>query len=478
MVYKVYGSIDGPIVMIGYGSIGRGLLPLLERHVGYDPSRFTVIDPMDYRDEVSKHGVAFMQEALTPENHRDILTSLLGYGPGRGFCINLSVDVSSLDVMETCRHLGALYIDTVIEPWPGFYFDVSMPTGQRTNYAMRERLLDYRRRNPGGPTAVSCCGANPGMVSWFTKKALIDIKRDLGFGSSCPTDRNGWAALARNLGVKGIHISERDTQVSKVRKNPNQFVNTWSVDGFISEGLQPAELGWGTHEKWLPSNAETHEHGCGAAIFINQPGADTRVRTWVPSLGSQHGLLVTHNESISISDYLTVSDSSGNPIYRPTCHYAYHPCDDAILSFRELFGKGGEIQPDRKILSPDDIESGMDELGVFIYGHGKNAYWYGSRLTIDDARSLAPNQNATGLQVTSAVLAGIVWTLENPTQGVVEADEMDHARCLEVQTPYLGVLVGEYTDWTPLDDSIGLFDHGMDLDDPWQFRNVLVKWGG
>ena len=35
-----------------------------------------------------------------------------------------------------------------------------------------------RKRRPGSTTAVSCCGANPGMVSWFVKKALLDIARD------------------------------------------------------------------------------------------------------------------------------------------------------------------------------------------------------------------------------------------------------------------------------------------------------------
>ncbi len=64
----------------------------------------------------------------------------------------------------------------------------------------------------------------------------------------------------------------------------------------------------------------------------------------------------------------------------------------------------------------------------------------------------APYQNATGLQatsqVTSAVLAGMVWALENPKAGIVEADEMDYRRCLEVQTPYLGPVIGAYTDWT------------------------------
>ena len=93
---------------------------------------------------------------------------------------------------------------------------------------------------------------------------------------------------------------------------------------------------------------------------------------------------------------------------------------------------------------------GSDDLGVLIYGHAKNALWYGSRLSIEETRELAPYQNATGLQVTSAVLAGMVWALENPDAGIVETEEMDHARCLEIQRPYLGRIEGHYTDWTPI----------------------------
>ena len=90
------------------------------------------------------------------------------------------------------------------------------------------------------------------------------------------------------------------------------------------------------------------------------------------------------------------------------------------------------------ILDEHEIVDGIDELGVLLYGHKKNAYWYGSQLSIDETREIAPYQNATGLQVTSAVLAGMVWALENPNEGIVEADEMDYKRCLEVQMPYLG----------------------------------------
>jgi len=473
--WPIHGTITGPIVMIGFGSIGKGTLPLIERHFNFDRSRVVVIDPDD-RDRalLDERGVRYVQAAVTKENYRELLTPLLTNGEGQGFCVNLSVDTSSVALMELARELGVLYIDTVVEPWVGFYFDTSLGPDERSNYALRESMLAARRRSAGGTTAVSTCGANPGMVSWFVKQALVNIARDLGHSEPEPTTREGWAALAHRLGVKGVHIAERDTQVAKSAKPRDVFVNTWSVEGFLSEGMQPAELGWGTHEKWMPANAGTHKAGCGAAIFLNQPGANTRVRSWCPTPGPQYGFLVTHNESISIADYYTVRDGE-KVVYRPTCHYAYHPADDAVLSLHELFGRAGVMQEAHHILTEKEIASGIDELGVLLYGHGKNAYWYGSQLSVEETRQIAPYQNATGLQVSSAVLAGMVWALENPNAGIVEADEMDYKRCLEVQTPYLGPVNGFYTDWTPLANRPGFFPEDIDESDPWQFRNILVR---
>ena len=473
--WPVYAKIDGPIVLVGFGSIGKGVLPLIERHFTFDKSKFVVIDPSDKdRRLLDQRGIRFVQKALVRDNYREIMEPLLKAGPDRGFCVNVSVDVDSIAMMQLCQEVGALYIDTVIEPWKGFYFDEKMPTEDRTNYALREMLLTARKKNPRGPTAVSCCGANPGMVSWFVKQALLNVATDLGLSFTEPKTREEWARLMMQTGVKGIHIAERDTQRSKNPKPMNVFVNTWSVDGFISEGLQPAELGWGTHEKWMPENGRTYKHGTKASIFLMQPGANTRVRSWCPTPGAQYGFLVTHNEAISIADFFSVKDGD-KAVYRPTVHYAYHPPNDAVLSLHEMFGNGGHAQPTWHILDETEIVDGADELGVLLYGHKNNAYWYGSQLSIEETRAIAPYQNATGLQVTSAVIAGMVWALENPNTGIVEADELDFRRCLQVQLPYLGPVVGVYTDWTPVAGRGALFPEDMDTADAWQFKNVIVR---
>lgn len=471
---QIYAEITGPVVIIGYGSIGRGVLPLIKRHFTYDAERLIVIDPdQEVRESVEQYSARFVPEKVTEENYRALLTPLLTEGRGQGFCVNVSVDTGSLDIMKLCRELDVLYIDTVVEPWAGFYEKDGMSNAARTNYTLREKVRQEKRHHPGGTTAISCCGANPGMVSWFVKQALVNLAKDIGIDSPTPQKREDWARLMQTIGVKGIHIAERDTQRPKEEKKPGTFVNTWSVDGFIAEDFQPAELGWGTHEKWMPENAHRlNGGGSQAAIYLDQPGAVTRVHSWCPTPGPQYGLLITHNEAISIADYYTVGEGA-KPEYRPTCHYAYHPSDQTLLSLDETLGAGRKPE-EQKILGAAEIKDGRDELGVLLYGHAKNAYWYGSRLTIEETRALAPDQNATGLQVTSAVLAGMVWALENPKAGIVETDEMDYARCLEIQKPYLGSVEGHYTDWTPLDSRGQLFKEELDYSDPWQFRNILV----
>src|SRR6478609_3877235 len=368
-------TFSGRLVIVGFGSIGQGVLPLLLRHIDLRPDQIVVITAELRGHEVAEEfGIRFVETALTRENYRAVLDPWLGEGD---FLLNVSVDVSSVALIELCRDKGALYLDTCIEPWPGGYTDPNLPPSSRSNYALRESALALRPggNNGGnsGPTAVVTHGANPGLVSHFVKQALLDVAHDADSAIAAPTDRTGWARLAERLGVKAIHIAERDTQVSAIPKEPGEFVNTWSIDGFFSEGSQPAELGWGTHERHFPEDGRRHDFGSQAAIYLLRPGAGTRVRSWTPLEGPYLGFLITHGESISIADYLTVRDNnagSDSVRYRPTCHYAYHPCDDAVLSLHELAGKNWHLQT-RKRLVMDEITHGIDELGVLLMGPKK-----------------------------------------------------------------------------------------------------------
>jgi homospermidine synthase len=467
---KKYAVFKNHIFIIGFGCIGEGTLPLILRHIDVKPEQITIVTADDRGKEIAKEfNVAFVKHSLTHDNYRQILGTRLSRGD---FVVNVSVDVSSVALMELCQEKGALYIDTVVEPWAGMYTDTSLAPTQRSNYALREEALALQSKYKNGHTAVICHGANPGLVNHFVKQALLNIAKDTCVKVVKPTSREGWAKLAEQLGIKVIHIAERDTQVGKAPKEVDEFVGTWSIDGLCSEGNQPAELGWGTHEKALPPTGMCHPNGCGAAIYMNRKGCTTLVRSWTPLEGPYHGFLITHNEAISIADYLTLRKGT-EALYRPTCHYAYHPCDDTVLSIHEMNGKNGKMQSRQRMLK-NDIADGTDELGVLLMGHERGVYWYGSRLSIKQTRKLVPYNNATSLQVTVAVLAGMIWALENPKRGIVEPEYMDFERVLEIAAPYLGEVVGVWGDWTPLQDRGILFPEDIDASDPWQFKNILV----
>ena len=457
--------------MVGFGCIGQGVLPLLLRHIRIAPEQISILNAgSDGRNIAALYGIAFADLPLTRSNYRQVLESRLGPGD---FLLNLSIDVGSVDLIAWCQERQVLYLDACIEPWAGGYYDRSVTPDLRTNYALRESAMALRQPGKPHPTAVVTHGVNPGLVSHFLKQALLDLASDAVPAVQEPTDRAGWAALAQRLDVRAIHIAERDTQTSPCRKQSGEFVNTWSVEGFVGEGCQPSELGWGSHERHWPRGAHRHTFGCDSAIWLERPGASVRVRSWTPLEGPYHGFLITHSESISIADYLTVREDD-HVLYRPTVHYAYHPCDDAVSSIHELAGRGWQLQPHRRQLDADAIDGGMDELGVLLLGHTRGAYWYGSRLTIEQARTLCPHNNATSLQTSAGVLAGTVWAMRHPQEGIVEPDEMEFREVLEVALPYLGEMVGVYGDWTPLAGRGELFPEDLDASDPWQFHNILV----
>jgi homospermidine synthase len=484
------------MVIVGFGCIGQGVLPLLQRHLVDEPARITLLSPESPAlARAAGRGLDARALGLHRHDFQAVLEPLLRPGD---LLLNLSVGVDSVPLIALARRKGVLYVDTALEPWAD---EPLHPPARRSNHARREAALALGR-DPGGPTAVITHGANPGLVSHFVKAALLHLAAAQGAatgpGSAVagrrpqssaaaavaagaeppsaprPATREGWALLARDLGVRAIHIAERDTQWSMVRRAPGEFVNTWSVPGFVEEALQPAELGWGTHERAWPADARRHARGSPASIWLDRPGAAVRVRSWTPLGGPLLGHLITHAEAISIADHLTMGDPQA-PEYRPTVHYAYRPCDDALLSLHEMQARGWAPAVGQRLLA-DDLVDGTDELGVLLGGPAGGALWLGSQLTLAQARAACSGNSATSLQVAAGVMAAAVWAVRHPQRGLLEPDDLPHEEILALARPYLGTLAVERTAWNPL--------QGRDLgfgrtpapgdDDPWQFAHVRV----
>ena len=440
---------------------------------------------MDQRDNRSRvqsalnQGATYVQDQITRGNLDAQLSKYLKAGD---FLLDLAWNIDANTILQWCHDHGVLYLNTSIEEWDPYEGGSNKHPLERTLYYRHMRMRDMKSRwTKTGATAIVEHGANPGLVSHLVKKSLVDIAtralKDGKAGSEVEGAlvNENYQSLAHALNVKVIHISERDTQVTNKPKQWGEFVNTWSVEGFYEEGVAPAELGWGTHEKTLPVNAYEHPSGPKNQIAIAQPGATTWVRSWVPNFEIQ-GMVIRHGEAFTISDHLTVWEN-GKAIYRPTVHYAYCPSNEAIVSMKELEMLNWELHKNQRIMN-DEITAGDDRLGVLLMGHPYKSWWTGSLLNIEDSRKLIPGQSATTVQVSSAVYAAVAWAMKNPNAGLLVPDELPWREVLGYAEKYWGRIHSEAADWDPLVNRRDLFegwnDKKVDRADPWQFSNFLV----
>lgn len=487
MENKTATQFSGNVLFVGYGAVAQCALPILFQKTGFKPSQITVMDFENRRGLLApflEKGVQFVQEKIAAENMGAVLSRYLKAGD---LLIDLAWNIDCCEILQWCHDRGVMYLNTSVEVWDPYAGAENAPPTQRTLYwrHMAVRAMKSRWRE-AGPTAVLEHGANPGLISHWTKHGLLAIAdRGLAEGKyidaqaerirQAAQDRN-FPVLSRELGVKVIHCSERDTQVTSTPKQVGEFVNTWSIEGFREEGLTTAELGWGTHEKELPQDAQLHQDGPRNQICLARMGINTQVRSWVPG-HEIYGMVVRHGEAFTISDKLTVWEE-GEPVYRPTVHYAYCPSDSAIASLNELRGDGYRLQSKLRILN-DEITSGADILGALIMGHAYQSWWVGSRLSIEESRKHVPHQNATTMQVAASVIGAVLWMLENPDRGVCVPDDLPHDFILEHANPYLGDFLSMASDWTPLKNLQNYFPgyRKLDIDttDPWQFKNFLVQ---
>jgi homospermidine synthase len=477
------------IVFVGYGAVAQCTLPILVKHLKVSPKNITVLDFEDRRKILApwlKKGVKFAKKKVARDNMAKVLGDHLSAGD---VLIDLAWNIDACELLQWCHDQGVLYVNTSVEVWDPYEGAEDKHPTTRTLYY---RHMNLRKMIAGwkvkGPTAVLEHGANPGLISHFTKQGLLDIakkalktRKFTGAAAEAVQQHaadKAFNKLSQALGVKVIHCSERDTQITDVPKQVDEFVNTWSVEGFREEGTTTAEMGWGTHEKELPPFALEHKDGPKNQICLARMGMNTWVNSWVPNYRIT-GMVVRHGEAFTISDKLTVWEN-GKAVYRPTVHYAYCPTDSAIASLNELRGYDYQLQPRYRILN-DEITSGADILGALIMGHPFNAWWTGSDLSIGQSRKLVPHQNATTMQVAISVVAAVLWMIKNPAEGVKVPDELPHEFVLKIAKPYLGNWISTPSDWTPLKHYTNAFkghnNPQVDTTDPWQFKNFLISDG-
>lgn len=473
------------VLIIGYGSVAKCVFPVLLKHISIRYKNITIIDFTDKRKELlpwTKRGVKFIRKKITPLNISQVLSEHVSSG---GIIIDLSWNIDCIEMLSWCHENRVLYINTSVEEWDP-YANIYHKTPFQKSLYYRQKEIQKMASQWKGPTmtAILDHGANPGLISHFTKKGLADIaQKALSEKNLLPKTKSRikeclrakvFSHLARELGVKVIHISEHDTQITDRPKRYNEFVGTWSIEGLREEGIAPAEMGWGTHEMDIPLFSTFPPANSKNQIFLSQMGMNTWVRSWVPS-EEIIGMVIRHAEAISISDHLTVREK-GKIVYCPTVHYAYMPCNETITSLHELRCRNYDLQKQLRIMG-DEIIKGDDILGALIMGHRYNSWWTGSVLSIQKSRRLVPHQNATTVQVAIGAVSAVMWMLENPYKGICMPDDLPYEYILDIARPYLGQFISRPSDWTPLKNYRIFFKENpnlcLDRKNVWSFKNFL-----
>ncbi len=427
----IHAVLPGRLRVIGTGCVAEGLLPLLWRHIAVPRERAALLGP-DPQGAVlaHRHGVAFHPCRLTPATYAAELDRHLRPGD---LLLNLALGVGSLDLIAWCQAHQVIYVDTNLEPWAGQHHSLAVA-----------RSTALAARAAGQPTAVIAHGANPGLVTHFLKHALERLA----------PNATSWPDAARQLGLQVVQIAERDDHresapaspaSAMAARPPHRFANTWSALGLAGELCAPAELSWGQHEAPPPSGASAPSPHQPWALRWPSAGRATPVRTWTPGGGECAGYLLAHHEAFSIAELLAPHGLEGPR--RPTVYYAVRPCAAAWAGLAAL-PPGGPAPDGHYPVLKQELGEGGIELGVLLLGEGVG-HWFGSRLSLAEARRCAPDNNATSLQVAAGVLGALVWALEHPLAGVVEAEDMDHRRVMAIAAPYLGELGGMDTPWRP-----------------------------
>ncbi len=440
------------MLVLGAGSIATTFLPMLFQQVSVKPEQVRVASDDHLRcDEGVSFEVGHEHFRLTVENYASFLADRVSAGD---CVVNLTGGVAARDLIKWCLNHDVNYIDTSNERW-----EFGALYGDADDYAASWRgTIACRDTLPKRATAMVSHGANPGIVSHFAKQAVVDLAREEGIaGDAICHDQ--WGRVAQALGICAFHISERDTQKAKSAPPNGVLQNTWSIEGFLEEALSRPCFAWGSHEQ-TPCSYDVRRDRVYDVVTVPGLAKDCAIQSWLPSFGAYEGRVIPHEEAFSIAELFTTEN--GGHRYQPTVLFPYHPCETA---HRIVF----ETEEDAEALKPEvmtkDVAEGFDELGILVLREGsEEVYWYGSKLGIDEARSLVPQANATTMQVAAGLLGGLCWVLENPGHGLVSAEFADHERVLEIAEPYLGTLHGVYGIWDNTNQN-------------WQTSELICRFG-
>lgn len=460
------------IIFLGCGAVAKCCIYYLPQFFKINYNQVTIIDkdPNAFNfptvnDAITK-GAKVLNYTITRKNINEFLDNIIKTKQ-YDIIIDLTTNTPTYKILKACRLRKLLYINTSIEDDYKLHVDKQCPINNSI-FMQHINLLSIAHKtsnNDDNITSIIEFGMNPGLISVFVKQGIIDItKRALKH--QIKTNKinkqllhyyknRDHKNLARLLDIKAIHCSEIDTQLPQ---NPPKkpFVNTWSCVGLITEGIEPAEIQIGTHEKSLPFNASNVSEIIPQLITTQTPGKDIKIKSIVPLKINPNndveftyieGRCIHHGEGISLNRYL------GSFEYSPTMHYVYklNPITDKLLdniSHNELINIS-ETPEKWKVLNVyEDQLQGYDNIGA-LFVFDKNpiteniepfSFWTGSILNTNYTTKTLndPYFGPTVIQVMAGILSGVRWMLKNKNKGILFGEDIDDNYIIKLSKKYLG----------------------------------------
>jgi len=491
-------------LLLGCGGVGSCTLAMLLQMPDFNMKTLTILDQSEtvassqLVNTACKKGAIFIRATVTRDNWMSLLSSHLKSGD---IIIDLTFGINCIDLLSWCQSNQVRYINTAVEKWEDELISENHATWldtkekgdwtvlhkdlyDRTLYA-RHLEITHQGFAPNGPTAVLEHGCNPGLVSHFVRAALDDIVASVLKEVPNAQDlkelhvSGDYARIAHALGLRVIHISEIDTQITSTPKPNGSFFNTWSPMGFAEEALDWVQVGWGTHEKPLPRMLKPTSGSCNQ-VFMPMHAMDLVLDSYVPNTPIK-GMCIPHGEADTITEALTVYDDDSSDesscdssddgesvcrrtaqgekerikkaVYRPSVYYVYQCAGIALDSLNEMKKNNYTPQSAYHVLSPADGLTGEDRVGVLLMFEDNPvkmvqgstderkpySYWYGSILS--DANNPVHSYGPTVVQVAASVLGAYKWLIDNPSKGVCWPDNLPHKYIMDFAKPFLGTIV-------------------------------------
>ena len=456
-------KFDGRIVQFGFGAVGKSFYEKISKEIKFDENKYFVITMNSYEFDafVNLGGLVsnFLVREVTRDNFKEVFGAILQEGD---LLIDFADTVGTKDFCMWCADNNIMYLNTGEADWPDHWYSIFEENELKRSIREAHQKSESTNKYP----IVLQHGNNPGLVSHFVKAAIeyivnTQFKKDRQFKELIKRGR--FNEVAKNLGIRMIHVNDIDLQEVKDEYSDNILFSTWCTDSFWFEMLSEATANIGTHEQIdFEDECNLVDYDKGYLEF-QKIAADKKCRTVYPG-GEFEGFLVPHEETITIAKNLEVKDGE-KVIYRPSVMFIYSPCLYATNYFskakvndypnpdplkpQDVENENGQtiirgyVYPQNfEIVYQEKIAQGTEYVGVLLLGDNFEPVWVGNRVEtsfLNKDKHASYWQTPTITPVAMSALAAVCWMLKNREKGGIyfPDDIPDYKNIIQTAEKYI-----------------------------------------